>query len=231
MAIKLPERNYFTFSELQARWECEENDLRRLIISGALVPSYVYNQVTSVVVFMPSGSGKEGEWEPSPVENDVVYDSPELQEEFKYKMIGVDGFYYLLHPWQTGPLDCSFIYLSKDRSHDKSSGQPCLMVRTRDLQKLTLNEVMRNGAVMKSEVLLFEESESEKAKPLERRKESAYLNTIAVLLELIQTPSPNRKGAAAVINEMEDKYKGVYGISKSRLEAVFASAIRNLKAN
>jgi hypothetical protein len=68
-------------------------------------------------------------------------------------------------------------------------------------------------------------------KSLDKRKESAYLNTIAVLLELIQTPKPDRGTAAAVINEMVDNYKDAYGISKSRLEGTFASAIRNLKAS
>ena len=66
---------------------------------------------------------------------------------------------------------------------------------------------------------------------MERRQESTYLNTIAVLLELIQTPKPDRGSAADVIKEMVENYKDASGISKTQLEKTFAKANRNLKAN
>lgn len=66
---------------------------------------------------------------------------------------------------------------------------------------------------------------------LDPRQESTYLNTIAVLLELIQTPMPNRGSAEKVIGEMVESYSDAYGISKSQLEKTFAAANRNLKGN
>jgi hypothetical protein len=39
MAIKFPPRHYFTFAELLQRWECEPNDVRAVITTGALVPA------------------------------------------------------------------------------------------------------------------------------------------------------------------------------------------------
>lgn len=66
---------------------------------------------------------------------------------------------------------------------------------------------------------------------LDTRKESAYLNAIAVLVELIQTPMPNRGSAAEVIVEMVTNYNDAYGISKTQLEKTFAAAKRNLRGN
>ena len=39
MAIKLPEKTWFTFHEIMERWQCTENDIRRLVIEQSLVPS------------------------------------------------------------------------------------------------------------------------------------------------------------------------------------------------
>jgi hypothetical protein len=78
---------------------------------------------------------------------------------------------------------------------------------------------------------LRELQREDKGKPLDQRQESTYLNTIAVLLELIQTPKPDRGSAAAVIKEMVENYKDAYGISKTQLEKTFAAANRNLRAN
>ena len=75
------------------------------------------------------------------------------------------------------------------------------------------------------------ERKTEKEKPLDARQESTYLNTIAVLLELIQSPKPDRGSAAAVIKEMVENYTDAYGISKTQLEKTFAAANRNLKAS
>ena len=75
------------------------------------------------------------------------------------------------------------------------------------------------------------EGNAEKEKPLYPRQQSTYLNTIAVLLELIQSPRPDRGSAAAIIKEMIENYKDAFGISKAQLEKTFAAANRNLKAN
>jgi hypothetical protein len=65
-------------------------------------------------------------------------------------------------------------------------------------------------------------------KPLGDRERQTLLNTIAVLLELIQTGTPGRKSEAEVISEMLDNHSGKQGISKRTLEEKFAAAKRSL---
>lgn len=160
MAIKLPERNYLTFPELMKRWECEEDDLRRLIISGALKPSYVVNDGADLVTLVPPGEGPDicWDWEPKQVENDVDYDQEEDREACKYKRVYTGGFYFLLLPEQTGPLDCSFVYFSKDRKYVPGSDTPCLMFGPgrKDRYPLKLSDVMKDGAVFLEEIEEYE---------------------------------------------------------------------------
>lgn len=155
MAIKLPVRNYLTFSELQSRWTCTENDLRHEIISRRLIPSFIWNDSVNVVTFFETADSAGPYWEPRQVANDREFDSEEDRAEFAYKSIDGEGFYYLMFPWQTGALNCNFLYLSKDRNITKQSGQPCLMIRP-PKSLLTLDDVVKSGVVMMSEVLLFE---------------------------------------------------------------------------
>ncbi len=97
-----------------------------------------------------------------------------------------------------------------------------------EIQGLRELKVMHQDLVEKH---ALQELTANKVKPIDTRQESTYLNTIAVLLELIQTPRSNRDSAAAVIKEMVENYKDAYGISKAQLEKTFASANRNLKAS
>lgn len=158
MAIKLPTRNYFTFPELMRRWECEENDIRHLILNGDLKPSYVINHVANVVRFLESEDENGQYWLPDQVENDVEHESEEDREAFKYKMVSTEGFYYLLYPDQTASLECNFIFFSKDRNHLRGFETTCLMHTFGRAQPnpISLTDVMKNGAVMMSEIALFE---------------------------------------------------------------------------
>ena len=58
MAIKLPERNSFTFAELMERWQCTENNVRHLIIEKTLVPSYLFQGLARLVCW--EGDKKTG---------------------------------------------------------------------------------------------------------------------------------------------------------------------------
>ena len=155
MPIKLPERNYLTFPELMKRWECEEDDLRRLVISGALKPSYVVNHAASLVTLVrpQEGLGVTWGWEPQQVE----YEDEEDREVFKYKAVFADGFYFLLQPEQTGPLDCSFLLFSKNRKYVPGSDEPCLMFGPgREWTSLKLADVVKDGAVFLEEIAEYE---------------------------------------------------------------------------
>lgn len=68
------------------------------------------------------------------------------------------------------------------------------------------------------------------AKPLDARKETAYLNIIGALVELIQTPRPGRDSDAAVIREMVENYGDRYGISPTNLQKKIPEARRSLEA-
>ena len=46
MTIKFPERQYLTFEELKVRWQCNDGDLRYLIVHGDLKPSVKLGRCT-----------------------------------------------------------------------------------------------------------------------------------------------------------------------------------------
>ena len=65
---------------------------------------------------------------------------------------------------------------------------------------------------------------------LSARERNSLLVIIGALLELIQTPRPNRNSQAAIINELISNYGEKEGISKANLEKKFAIAKRVLTA-
>lgn len=67
-------------------------------------------------------------------------------------------------------------------------------------------------------------------KPLSKRERTTYLNTIAVLVELMQSPRPDRDSEAAIIREMLGNYSDLPGISKRKLEDVFRDAKQSMKS-
>lgn len=68
-------------------------------------------------------------------------------------------------------------------------------------------------------------------KPLSQRERTTYLNTIAVLVELMQSPKSDRDSEAAIIREMLNNYDDRPGISKRKLEDVFRDAKRSLNSS
>lgn len=65
-------------------------------------------------------------------------------------------------------------------------------------------------------------------KPLGDRERQTLLNTIGVLLELIQSPKPGRVSDATVIAEMVANYSEKPGISSRTLQEKFAAAKKSL---
>ncbi len=66
--------------------------------------------------------------------------------------------------------------------------------------------------------------------PPHPKRETTYLNTIGALVELIQTPRPERNSEAAVIREVVDNYGDRPGIAKRTLEGLFAEAKRRVQS-
>ena len=180
MAIKLPPRNDLTLPELAKRWECTENDLRNLIVSGELRPSFIINKVAHKVNFYKTSDDAGEYWQSATIgsfEGDDGKPHPQLYD--------VEGAYYLLHPDVTSSLDCQFFYFSKDKNHIKGTGDEnnCFML-TKAEPSISLDTVFQKGMVMMSEVARFEEQgidTSHAEKPLGTRERDTLLAIIAVL--------------------------------------------------
>jgi hypothetical protein len=156
MAIKLPRRTDYSIPELMERWNCEENDIRRLLITEQLRPSYVVNHVASVVRFSRQPMPDLGEY----WQSEVLPNDGDDHLEFKDKVVNTEGFYFLLFPHRTSAFDCHFVYLSKTVDFDRASGLTCLMLGGRAIPKITLDEVILNGVVFEDEVARFESTAS-----------------------------------------------------------------------
>lgn len=237
MAFKMPERKYFTFPELIQRWKCDENDLRRMILDRELIPSYVINESALVVNFEFSCPDlpeyESGYWSPEIVKYDDLHG--ELEEVGSAKLVDADGFYYLLHPWQRTSLNCTFVYFSTNRGHQKDSGETCFMLHRQE--PLSLDEVMKSGVAMADEVFRLErrdnyllDTSNVGKSEIGARERTTYLNIIGAMLELLQSSKPGRESAAAVIRELVDNYGDRPGISKSNLELKFTDAVRSIRA-
>lgn len=162
-------------------------------MSQRIVPSYVINHFADLVRLIESEEGGEKIWVPQQVENDNYHehDGDEDQAKFKYKRVSTNGFYYLLHPSQTGPLSCEFILFSKDRDHQEDSGDTCFMrtLRGENGRSITLDQVLLNGGVMSGEVERYErysakiqrDAPQATEKPLGTTERNTLLTIIAAL--------------------------------------------------
>ena len=145
MAIKLPERSYFTFPELMARWRCEERDFFHLFLENKLVPSYFF-----------SGDIKchDHAAELEHRRDDVFDETPMVPKVFM-----AHEFMYLLWPHQTSVHDLSFHIFASTRTGEPFSYAPLIYPPMTLVNVVySFQDVIKNGAVMMSEVALFEES-------------------------------------------------------------------------
>ena len=145
MAIKLPERSYFTFPELMARWRCEERDFFHLFLENKLVPSYFFS---GDIKFHDHAAELEHR------SNDIFDETPMVSKVFL-----AHEFMYLLWPHQTSVHDLSFHIFASTRTGEPFSYAP-LIYPPMALANVvySFQDVIKNGAVMMSEVALFEES-------------------------------------------------------------------------
>lgn len=134
MAIKLPERTYFTFSELMARWQCSENDVRELMVRGDLVPSIYHNGRA-----IPLEEVVPGAWTPSKVDD--------MEGE-----VHAQGLLYLRDFLPRGPFTGDFLLASVERE-----GSPLLSLqRGGEHRMVALEEVLEEGVIAMEEVARVE---------------------------------------------------------------------------
>jgi hypothetical protein len=191
MAINIPARNYLTFSELQERWQCSENDLSYVIISGEVKPS-----------MRLIGKHKLLSWEIDVFGNWVASDYEPGNIGYA---IAVDtrGWQYLQDPVQTESFDCEFRFAADDRDADKGEFPFAIWCR--------LNGTVNIGKIKEAAVFLLEEiaryeakygnrSEYQKpVKPLATRERDTLLTIIAALCKEAKIPYDKPAKAAGLI--------------------------------
>jgi hypothetical protein len=173
MAIKIPTRNYLTFSELQARWTCSESDLRFAIISAELKPSVrligKHQVQTWEIDFL-------GDW----VASDYAPGNLGYTLE-----IDARGWQYLQDPIQTESFDCEFRLAADDRDADK--GELPFAIWRKLHSPITIGRIKETAVFLLEEVARYEakygnESEYQRpVKPLATRERDTLLTIIAAL--------------------------------------------------
>lgn len=170
MAIKIPKRNYLTFGELQKRWECDENDLRYAIVSGEL------KACIRVTEELP-----QPEWKTHYADGRIPIGPDESDDGSKPY-----DWSYLQCPIQTGAFDCRFNVISDDRD-------PVIPLKGNIAAftmwwwlptTMTLDEVVREGVFLATEVALFESKHGENA-VVPSKDKSAGTKERETLLKLV----------------------------------------------
>lgn len=157
MAIKLPDRNYFTFPELMKRWDCEEADIFHLLLSEKLIPSYFFSDDLKVFDLQDEQRHQQ--------------EDPFGEVPMVPKVLMTHEFLYLIKPMQVAHDMILFDVISPTRT-----GQPDSFmkpVRLREHQ-FSFKKILVDGVVMMSEVALFE---GDARKPSDAQIHDIVLNT------------------------------------------------------
>jgi hypothetical protein len=184
MAIKLPEKTWFTFHELMERWQCTENDIRRLVIEESLIPSIRTSEKLTHPdwEFEPSGN-----FEPSGQlgENSSV--------GYALEFTVLNHWLYLRRPLRISTFDCQFRLATFGR--DDPEPKDPYEVTAEGLfwhwipEAMTLNDVIRNTAFLIEEVARFETQQGRQdlqkipEKLLQTKERHTLLAIIAALCE------------------------------------------------
>lgn len=219
MAIKLPNKKYLTFKEVQDLWGVTENDLRRLLIAEEITPSYFIDAEKKYSKVIVSEDGMEA------FQSDV-------EEEVRFFN---QGLFTLDTPTQVTALDG---YFSSIRipdvlltSKDKHPAEKFYILK----QNISISEVLENGVLTMEEIYRFERTN--KTQELDAREKTTFLNIIGGLLDLML--GKNERGLQrseytkqeSIIGDLLELHKSKAGISKATLEAKFAAAKRSLNSD
>lgn len=98
----LPPRAALTIPELLERWGCTETHLRELIVQGALVASIHIDARGKPEHSLPAAMTPE----------------PTFAGHGAEPTLHLHGLFYLVRPFAAGPHDCTFWYVSRERSPD-----------------------------------------------------------------------------------------------------------------
>lgn len=143
MAIHIPERNYYTFDELVKRWDCSNDELCFVIISGDLKPCVRIN----TEVF-------EQRW----VKDKYLRLAAERTKtsdgnDIKYRP---EGWFYVQEPIQTHPFECEFSLVSDDRDPEKENFSFMPTTWFKLPAPLSISDIRRVGVFLAMEIARYE---------------------------------------------------------------------------
>jgi hypothetical protein len=145
--MKFIAKKYYTFKELEARWECTSGDLIQSVIDGELMPS-LHMQGGSYLlnIFTPCDyDATDSFCRPSQLTDPSI---DNLDNEIRS---GLLGFRYLILPERTGAWDCVFRYFSFTPL-SRNEGDLCYSLE----HPVDIEHVLKSGIVMADEVARVE---------------------------------------------------------------------------
>jgi hypothetical protein len=149
-------KDYFTFEEIEERWGMSDRDIRRLIVSGKIIPSFFIAHPSHKVRFE---NIEESAWKPIGIE----YEGDDEKRGLSKDRFFTRDFFYLVHPVVENAFNCYFLFFSKDRFHKKGLGEEnqCYFLSTYlsnpYMDGITLDKVISDGVLMPDEVERYEE--------------------------------------------------------------------------
>ena len=154
--MKFIAKKYYTFTELEARWECRLGDLVQSVIEGELMPSLHMSEGTySMNLFTPYNYQ-----DADPVCFPSQLNDPSIDKVNNEVRHWLTGFYYLILPARTGAWECEFHHFS-DTPLSRDHGDLCYSLE----QPVDIDYVLKSGVVMADEVARVEAKGTDKPPP------------------------------------------------------------------
>ena len=111
------------------------------------------------------------------------------------------------------------------------------MIQLLKAWKLSKDEKEKNKLMKQIALQIDSEIKTTEEKTLDDRSETAYLNIIGAMLIIIQDKSLTEDqkklfgNQSAIVQTIENKFNGSYGLSKTNLDKKFAAANRSLESD
>jgi len=202
MTLQLPKRRYLTFEELQERWKCNANDLRELICTGRIVPSWRSAIPMTWVQWVDDEDSPPGRDRLIPEGRTHPFKGGDWSNP-------ADEWFFLRCPYETAALACSFDVVcesSTDPPEKDENGFPPFAFWYRLPAPITLDNVVEKGVFMLTEICRFEAAATDDSvadepaeKPVGTRERNTLLAMISVLCEMAKLPMATPHKAAQLI--------------------------------
>jgi hypothetical protein len=214
--MAVPEKDWFTLSEVAERWECGQNEIIHygslsLLEICVVVPNNIYDyKVPPDCEYKNTISpGSEREGDPQIIALNVR-DIKDIENKGKHTIYGGRyGTYEFL--W----------YTIEEYCRNNVSAEPVQV----DASNLRITKLARDKFEKEHNVGAFsEESPDIKPDSISETKERNYQKIIGALLSLLKGKRTQPYTNTLIIQELHDKYTNNNGFSKSSLDTKFAEA-------